>query len=519
MHRKRTFLLGILLVLLSAINVSADTIPGGEVFGTWTSSGSPYLVQGHIFVPAGSTLTIEPGVLVDFQGNYYFQVNGFLEAVGTETDSIHFLSSGGTWSGINFENAPDSSHLAYCTVQNVDDVWGPNYLGAITCYLSNPVITHCRISGNSEPYGGFLAGGGIYLHTSSPEISWCNISQNHTQSYGGGINCMYNSSPVIKNCDIRGNSTYIAFDAQGGGIHVGGGCSPVIINCTIEGNTSYNGGGIASGNGRVTLAECTIGKNLADGGAGGGIWISGGDGFITGCVIDSNGAVDTPTGEGPGGGIYANCDTLLVEHCTFINNYAGDPTVWIGWAIHTEGNTSMTLTNSIVKGKSTLDRLVVLWGTSASVSYSDFYQYRFAFHGNLPPGLGTLTQTNTNGDSCDVYSNIYLDPLFVDYANADYHLQAVSPCIDAGDPNSPLDPDSSISDIGALYYHYLCGDPSGDGIISVSDVIHLVNYLFKGGPAPDPIQAGDASGDGNIRVSDVIYLVNYLFKFGPAPIC
>ncbi len=35
----------------------------------------------------------------------------------------------------------------------------------------------------------------------------------------------------------------------------------------------------------------------------------------------------------------------------------------------------------------------------------------------------------------------------------DYHLQAGSPCIDAGDPNSPLDPDSTVADIGAFCFN------------------------------------------------------------------
>ena len=48
---------------------------------------------------------------------------------------------------------------------------------------------------------------------------------------------------------------------------------------------------------------------------------------------------------------------------------------------------------------------------------------------------------------------IHDDPLFVDPLYDDYHLQFDSPCIDAGDPNSPFDPDETITDIGAFYYH------------------------------------------------------------------
>jgi hypothetical protein len=64
-----------------------------------------------------------------------------------------------------------------------------------------------------------------------------------------------------------------------------------------------------------------------------------------------------------------------------------------------------------------------------------------------------------------------------------------------------------------------CGDANADGSLTVSDVVYLVNYLFKGGPVAKPYEAGEANCDGKVTVSDVVYLVNYLFKGGPVPIC
>ncbi|MBC8491558.1 MAG: T9SS type A sorting domain-containing protein [Candidatus Marinimicrobia bacterium] len=47
--------------------------------------------------------------------------------------------------------------------------------------------------------------------------------------------------------------------------------------------------------------------------------------------------------------------------------------------------------------------------------------------------------------------NIGTNPMFVN-PNSNFYLQAESPCIDTGDPNSPLDPDSTRADMGCYYY-------------------------------------------------------------------
>jgi hypothetical protein len=61
------------------------------------------------------------------------------------------------------------------------------------------------------------------------------------------------------------------------------------------------------------------------------------------------------------------------------------------------------------------------------------------------------------------------------------------------------------------------GDASNDSLADISDVVFLLNYLFKEGPGPCVPEAGDANGDGMIDVRDVIYMLNYLFKGGPPP--
>lgn len=73
--------------------------------------------------------------------------------------------------------------------------------------------------------------------------------------------------------------------------------------------------------------------------------------------------------------------------------------------------------------------------------------------------------------------------------------------------------------LGKTTPSFLHGDANGDWIIDVADVVFLVNYLYKNGPAPDPLEAGDANCDGIVDVGDVVFLINYLFKGGPTPSC
>jgi hypothetical protein len=64
---------------------------------------------------------------------------------------------------------------------------------------------------------------------------------------------------------------------------------------------------------------------------------------------------------------------------------------------------------------------------------------------------------------------------------------------------------------------YIPGDANGDGLIDPSDVVYLINYLFRSGPSPVPYQAGDANCNGVVDASDAVYLLNYLYRGGPEP--
>jgi hypothetical protein len=511
------------VVFLMLTTLSADTIPGGDVAGTWYAANSPYYIAGNITIPSSDTLTIEPAVVVEFQGAYSLTVNGFLQAIGTEADSIHFTPVT-TWSGLIFTNAPDSSRLAYCTVSGSID-WG-----GISCTGSNPIITHSTISNNqglvwggiflqnSNPSISYCAiinnenytdGGGIHIVGSSPQISYCSITGNYSHSRGGGIYCS-TGAPIISGTSITGNRA----GAVGGGIYVGGD-QVTITDCIIAADTAYYQGGgiyIATSGGSLTLNNSTISNcfaqsgggayvaqaaivsitegtfesnAVANNGGGGAMWINqAGTVSMVRTTLDDN-----YCGFYPGGVIHSvNCSNLLIDQCDVVNNRAAV----IESGIHLNGNTAMTVKNCIFSNQMGPD----IWFesyTSASVLYNDFYDGSFI---GGPPGLGLIDTVNANGDSCDVYYNIYLDPLFVDWWNRDYHLTEGSPCIDAGDPTSPYDPDSTITDMGRYFYDQRM--PS----IALSTTALDFGSMTMGQSVDLPFVIYNL-GDGNLRISDI----------------
>jgi hypothetical protein len=64
------------------------------------------------------------------------------------------------------------------------------------------------------------------------------------------------------------------------------------------------------------------------------------------------------------------------------------------------------------------------------------------------------------------------------------------------------------------------GDTNGDGVIDGSDIVFLINYLFKEGSTPEPAQTGDTNcTNGEIEAGDIVLLLTYLYREGPPPDC
>ncbi|MBC8490906.1 MAG: T9SS type A sorting domain-containing protein [Bacteroidetes bacterium] len=120
-----------------------------------------------------------------------------------------------------------------------------------------------------------------------------------------------------------------------------------------------------------------------------------------------------------------------IDKCSFVqhNSIAQQPV-----ALWTRG----LLNSSIIAGDwSGGCTIIGNYRDSLTVQYSDIEggvpQHEFIINGN---------------------GNIDTDPLFYDPDNMNFHLTEASPCIDAGNPFSPLDPDDTRADMGCYYFHH-----------------------------------------------------------------
>jgi len=131
MRRQTTYvsiLVGVIVasMVLGRVNIAygTDVDPAdGIVRGVWRIVDSPFHVKRDITVPTDDSLTIEPGVVVYFDGYFSLTVRGKLVAAGTAGNRITFSwKDGGTdrdkWVGIYLYSATKASTISYCIIMN-----------------------------------------------------------------------------------------------------------------------------------------------------------------------------------------------------------------------------------------------------------------------------------------------------------------------------------------------------------------------------------------------------------------
>lgn len=183
-------------------------------------------------------------------------------------------------------------------------------------------------------------------------------------------------------------------------------------------------------------------------------------------------------------GIYASNSNFELINNTLVGELSGIS----GSGVYVSQFSHVNLINNII---STFDNGVNLTSSSfTNISYNNvvsFYENNY---------VGIPDQTGLNG-------NISADPEYMNFYAGDGVLQATSPCIDAGDPTSPLDPDGTRADIGAIPYNQsgitplvlsfeavmvsCFGSNTGSIDLTVSGGLPPYNFLWSNGATSEDI--------------------------------
>jgi hypothetical protein len=433
----------------------------GELTEDTTWAGACVL-EGTVVVPAGVVLKIEPGTMVLMKEEARLIVYGQLLAEGTEDEPIYFThhSDGVKWKQIMFIEAADS-RLAHCVIEYADSegahqdyyVPGPrNYHEAIVALACHLDIENCTFRNLPDESAG-AEGDAIAIISDDqdhPGDATANIQGCDFPSIGQGVHTRY-AYVLVEDCyftgkrgdnddvDLWGESTpaplirnnlflnpehddminptrcsaiivgNVIAGSDDHGVVLRDKCSPVMINNLIFDCSSA---GVAVENScqatliNNTIVDCGRGVRLLDLGR----W-------------------DPPYSLNPGGG------TATIINCI----------IW-------DCPQPITLTDS--PNTQIADR-----GSHVTVKYSD-----------IEGGRNSISVSGSRSTVTWEQGNIDADPQFAAAGNRNYHLKSAagrwdpageswvldnvtSPCIDAGDPCSPVAfepyPNGGVINIGA----------------------------------------------------------------------
>jgi len=395
----------------------------------------------------------------------------------------------------------DDVTLRHCRFErNFADMMG----GGVFVYkVGNIIVQACAFFENGAGHGG-AQGGGLHARESSVTIRESRFFDNWTQYEGAGFYC-WDCELVVSGCTFQRNRA----DWAGGAFSMRGGTAFIsIIACSA----THRGGGGYFSDVETSLSTCTFVSNKAK--VGGAIRIAGSHSFLSECLFCGNEA------GGYGGALTASQWAFVdVRNCTFVNNRAVEGAfLAANHSIPFQTFTPMLVSNCIVRngGQEIFNNM-----SNVTIAYSAMKRDSETIYD--PANTLVWGDGNLEGDPCLVDPGYWdangtpddpNDDLFVE---GDYHLRSqagrwdpvsgtwiqdavTSPCIDAGDPNSPIGyepfPNGGRINMGAY---------GGTAKASKS---------YFGQPLCETPIAGDINGDCRVDFKDVAILLNHWLQSG-----
>jgi len=347
---------------------------------------------------------------------------------------------------------------------------------------------------------------------------------------GGGI-WMDSGNLMVTDCRFRNNSA-----GNGGALWLGGG-KVTLVQCTFTSNSAVmnrGGAGIYNSSGTLSVRSCVFRQNVA--------WVGGGmlnenggvaqfeeteftdnsahDGSavcnisssatLSGCVIRHGGSCPIVNRDG---------SDVIMTNCLSENNFVG---FW-GSALNNGDSKATIILCTFVENRGGQASIYNYDGATIECHNCIFWDEGYQIW-NDEGGDGGVIQHNTirGGQIRGIWDphhkliwgpgNTYADPCFVDPNTSDYHLKSqagrwdhesgtwvqdnvTSPCIDAGDPRTPIGhepfPNGAVVNMGAY------------GASSQA------SKSYFGEPVCETIIAGDVNGDCKVNFLDFTIMASH----------
>jgi hypothetical protein len=338
-----------------------------------------YIVVADVNVQPCNTLVIEPGTTINFESDLSMNIHGLLIAIGTDENKILFTST---------QSNPNTFDWDYINFSEADN--------------DTSILKHCIIE-----YGRH-----VFIESSCLSVENCELRYLYNS-----ITCYLNSNVEIKNCYFHNYSE--------SGVLVGGTSNVAIKDNIFEITAPYNS--IFTG-----------------------IYISGGNGLIENNLIynPTNQNSDYIDGINLSGSnniqisnnIIYNCgygvNSSYINNATLINNIFANNIIYGLFISAFNTGSSWVVQSNIITGNTTGIKTVID-NQPVDISNNNVWNNIWNFDSEIP-GIGYLMITNNNGDPCDPYYNISLDPFFVNSSILDFHVYDISPAIDAGNNDNVI---------------------------------------------------------------------------------
>ncbi len=379
---------------------------------TLAAADSPWYGFEDVKILPGARLTVEAGATLLLTDGVCFDVQGGLKLDGSPDQRISvqsdpspsarrsFYGQSGHWGSIMADDPTDSLIVRYTDLRGGS--FGRErglHFSTISAYDTDLLVEHSTIAEGKAPL--IARGGSAYI----------GHSEFHTFSSVNGFISLYDmDAPLIEHCTFRGNRA-INTDA----IDIKGVTNGVVRQNEIYGFLGSNCDGIDLG---IYSQNILVEQNLIHDCSDKGISI----GSQSNALIRRNVIYDCDLG-------VALKDSLAVAQI--------DQNTFYGNRIAVACYEKSALRGG---GKAFVKNTILAASTEASVIFDAKSEVQVSYSlsdREALPGTG----------------NLHEDPMLVHPTTGNFELSPDSPCIDAGDPFSPNDPDGSTADMGAYYTH------------------------------------------------------------------